>query len=72
MEREERREGRGGRCEQDTVAWVLRMCRNWTQSPVEICGTVASFFPGFPLDLHPDILIQFTWGEEPGVASMYF
>lgn len=72
MEREERREGRGGRGEQDTVDWVLRMCRNWTQSPVEICGIVASFFPGFPLDLHPEILVQLTGGEEPDVASMYF
>ena len=57
MKREERREGRGGRGEQDTVAWVLRMYRNWTQSPVEIRGTVASSFPGFPLDLHPGILV---------------
>lgn len=69
--REER--GRDGRGEQDTVAWVLRMCRNWTQSPVKICGIVASFFPWeISLDLHPEILVQLTGGEEPGVASMYF
>lgn len=65
MEREERREGRDGRGEQDT-AWVLRMCRNWTQSLVKICEEVAkALFPGFPLDLHPEILVQLTGGEEP-------
>lgn len=64
MEREERREGRDGRGEQDTVAWVLRMCRNWTQSPVKICGIVASFFPGFHW-----IYTQRFWSNSLGERS---
>lgn len=60
---ENRREERGGReCEGEPAADVLRTCKNLTHSPVQLCGANAMFFPVFPIDLHPEILIQLVLG----------
>lgn len=53
---------KGGHGERKPAAHVLRTRANWTHSPVQSCGANALFFSVFPVNLHPELLIQLVPG----------